>query len=86
MILSKLGKFLCEWVLPILVGFAVMFSLSFSTAWVMSYVFLDLIFALILSDMGCSFDVTSDFFRLMFCSSVSLLAIMDRLHAWMTKE
>ena len=86
MILSKLGKFLVEWVIPILGGFAVMFSLSFSVAWVMSYLFLDLIFAPMLSYMGSSFDVTSDFFRLMFCSSVSLFAIMDRLHAWMTKE
>lgn len=86
MILLKLGKFLLEWVIPILGGFAVMFSISFSIAWVMSYAFLDLIFAPILSDMGFSFDVTSDFFRLMFCSSASLLAIMDRLHTWMTKE
>lgn len=85
MILSKLGKFLYEWVLPILGGFAVLFLLAFSVAWVMSYLFLDLIFAPILFDMGVSFDVTSNFFRLMFCSSTSLLAIMDRLHAWMTK-
>lgn len=86
MILSKLGKFLFEWVLPVFVGFAVMFSLSFSIAWAMSYAFLDLIFAPILSDMGCSFDITSDFFRLTFCSAVSLLAIMDRLRSWMIRR
>lgn len=86
MILSKLGKILSEWVLPILGGFAVMFSLSFSIAWLMSYLFLDLIFAPILSDMGCPLDITSNFFRFGFCSAVSLLAIMDRLHAWTTKE
>lgn len=86
MTLSKLGKLLFEWVFPILGGFAVMFSLSFSIAWLMSYLFLDLIFAPILSDMGCPFDITSDFFRFVFCSAVSLLAVMDRLHAWVIKE
>lgn len=83
---SKLGKLLLEWVFPILGGFAVMFSLSFSIAWPISHLFLDLIFAPILSDMGCPLDITSNFFRFGFCSAASLLAIMDRLYAWATKE
>lgn len=76
MIRSKLGKL--KELLLFFASFLFVFALGFSVAFTLSYFFFDFLLVRLAALVDFPFDFTSDFFRIVFCSAVSLLAILDK--------